>query len=178
MISKFITAVQTRAIARTNRYLVTLNAPKSDKDGRDLATLFCDATALPGLDFASSQSRIYSENREMPYERLYVPITMSFYVDADMVIKTMFDKWQASVVDPETRVMAYYDDYIRDITIQVLQVSESASPPYQVVLHEAWPKSVGAVTMDYTSHEIMKLQVTFLYKWWDNGEPAAQLITT
>jgi hypothetical protein len=37
---------------------------------------------------------------------------------------------------------------------------------YIVTLYECYPKSIGAVQLDYSSKEVMKLQVSMNYKYW------------
>lgn len=179
-LNRFISQVKTRGIARTNRYLVEFYVPGGDQDSNRLAQLFCDAASLPGMSIASQPSRTYGENREIPYgERNYEAITLSFYVDAELKVKDLFDQWQNKIINPTTRHVSYYKDYICEMKISVVDVqagsvtsqggqvvAEVDNVPYTITLHECWPKSIGAVTLDASSKDIMKLSVTFQYKHW------------
>ena len=51
------------------------------------------------------------EFREVPYEKLYEPINMTFYVDNDMQVKKLFDEWMSLISDPSTRTYNYYNNY-------------------------------------------------------------------
>ena len=42
---------------------------------------------------------------------------------------------------------------------------------------EAYPKSVGAVQMDYSSKEIMKIDVTMMFKYWRASEDKFDVVT-
>ena len=168
MIDKFIAEVKNRGLARSNRFLVEFDIPGGDRGSTQLAQLFCDSVSIPGMDIASTPQRIFGEPREMPYERMFSPIVLSFYVDADMKVKYLFDSWIHKIINPVTRNMSYYDDYKRNITIKVLTVAEDEdNPPYEIVLWEAWPKNVTSIVLDSTSNNPMKLQITFQYKYWE-----------
>ena len=169
MITQFISQIRSRGLARTNRYEVAIPFPLTgtypiDGSAARVTNLFCDAVQIPGLNIASTPHRIFGESREMPYERNFEPITMSFYVDSGMVVKSAFDKWIAMIINPFTRTIGYYNDYKRDISIFIETVDGQRA--MQVVLYEAYPKSVGAIQLDATSKDVMRLSVTWQYKNW------------
>lgn len=168
MITQFISQVKTRGLARTNRYDVVIPFPVSTttsfRGAAEVATLFCDQATLPGINISTTPHRIFGEVREMPYEKIYDPVTFSFYVDAELKIRTAFDKWMALIVDPFTRTLGYYNEYVRDIDIYVRNVDDSV--PYKITLFEAYPKTVNSITLDAGGKEVMKMTVTMQYKYW------------
>lgn len=164
-LNSFISEVKTKGLARTNRYEVYLPAALGGSTDLQTARVFCDAIQIPGLNIATTQQRIYGEQRELPYERMVDPLNMSFYVDSEMRVKKMFDMWINSVINPLTKVTNYYNNYVHDITINVLPVDEN-SPSYSVTLREAYPKSVSPIQMDAASREVMKVNVTLMYKYF------------
>lgn len=163
-LNKFISEVKTRGLARHSHYEVQFSLPRTNTQGDRLASIFCAATNLPGKSIATQPSRIYGENREMPYEVMYEPVTFSFYSDSGMELKKAFDRWMNLVIDPSTRQIRYYDDYVRQIDIRLLNVDESE--PYHVILFEAYPKSVQAIQLDYANKEAMRFDVTIQYRYW------------
>lgn len=163
MIAEFITAVKTRGLARTNRYEVIIPFG-TDQKVISLTSIFCDQLVLPGVSLETTAHRVFGETREMPYERIFNPVQFSFYNDSDFLIKAQFDNWMNSVMDPTTRVMRYYADYTKDITIKILNIDESN--PYTIKLHEAYPKTIQDIQMDASSKEVMKVSVTLLYRYW------------
>lgn len=165
-IKEFVSQVKSGGLARSNRYAVIMTLPfVFNSDITKKALMFCDQIQLPGTNFSTTQNRSFGEFRETPYEKLYEHINMSFYVDKDMLIKDMFDKWQSSIYNPQTRVFNYYNNYVTDITIEVQDNKDA--PHYYVTLHECYPKSVGAVQLDYASKDVMKLSVSIAYKWFE-----------
>lgn len=181
MLKDFIAEIKKGALARNNRYAISFTPPtnvqKAYLAGVEPSTLrktilFCDQVQLPGLNLSTVQNRTFGEFRETPYEKLFDNITMSFYVDNDMRVKSLFDSWMASIQDPITRTFRYYDQYTSDMTIEVQDINDKSR--YQCKLFECYPKTIGAVQMDYASKDVMKLSITMQYKYW-TSEPKSVL---
>lgn len=173
MIFEFLGEVKNRGLARTNRYDVIIPLPVSTSNDTDrVASLFCDAVSLPGINIATQPQRFYGEERQMPYERGYEPVTMSFYIDSSMELRTAFEEWINMIVDPNTRAMGYYKDYIRPVEIYIRNIDNSS--PYKITLHEAYPKTVNTIQLDTSSREIMKMTLTMQYKYWTSTSTALE----
>lgn len=168
-LNDFISSVKTTGLIHTNRFSVEFNLPPIiSKYGfaGDLkkVLMMCDTVNLPGLSISTQQSRTYGEYREMPYERLYENINLTFLIDNSMDGKALFDTWINSIQDPATRQFNYYKEYTTDLTVLVQDKSDK--PTYRVKLFECYPKSVSAIQMDYSAKEVMKLQVSMNYRYW------------
>ena len=88
--------------------------------------------------------------------------------------KRYFEAWQKLSYNPQTWSMQYYQDYVG--TVQIFQLDENDNRTYGVELLEAFPKTIGAQTLDYSSTgEIHKLSVTFSYRWWKSLADEADL---
>ena len=164
-----IVSSMSRGMARTNRFSVVMQTPGFlTSDGitpfRDLL-LFCDQAQLPGLTVNTTPIRIFGEVRETPTEYNYEPVTLSFYVDQQMHIKAWFDSWIKNIQYGEERTFRYYDEFVAP-QVQILVQDTLDQSRYQVNLYEVWPKSVGAIQLDYASKDIMKMSVTLQYKYW------------
>jgi hypothetical protein len=78
-----------------------------------------------------------------------------------------FDKWINSIQNPATRSFNFYNDYISDIEIVVLNLENK--PRYYTKLYECYPKSISAIQLDYNSKDVMKFQVSINYRYWESG---------
>lgn len=167
-LDKFIANVKSSGLARTNRYSVFFSPPiyLPGQDAEQVL-LYCDQVQLPSLNFSTIQNRTFGEFREVPYEKLFGDISMSFYVDTDMKVKSIFDKWMATIQDPTTRTFNYYDDYTCDMIISVQDLNDNTT--YRVSMFECYPKTMGAVQLDYASKEVMKLSITMQYKYFETS---------
>lgn len=152
---------------RTSRFAVTMQPPRSlagsVKDIRKIL-LYCDSVNLPGISLQTAEAKTFGEMREMPYNKIYDNINMSFYVDNAMTVKRMFDSWMGAIQNPSTRTFNYYKDYTTDITIEVFDVADKSR--YEVVLYQCYPKAINPVSMDYAGKDVMKLTVSMNYKYW------------
>ena len=172
-LSRFIAQVKAGSMARANRFAVLFSPPSGVSPANmQNILLFCDTIQLPGTTYSTVQNRTFGEFREVPYERLYEPINMTFYVDVDMKVKTLFDNWINVVQNPNTRTFNYYEDYICDLSIEVQDINDNTR--YEVKLFECYPKSIGAVQLDNASKDPMKLSVTLQYKYYTTT-PMTQL---
>lgn len=167
-LNDFIAQVKTIGMARTNRFNVVLTPPqalpKLGNDGLKNILLFCDQVQIPGLSLATIQNRTFGEFREVPYEKLYGDIQMSFYVDNNMAVKGLFDDWMGLIQNPNSRTFEYYDKYVTDMQIEVEDVRNRIR--YRTYIYEAYPKTISPIQLDYSSKDVMKMQVTMQYKYW------------
>lgn len=184
-ISDFVGQIS-NGLARSNRFIVNLTPPSAiaqnmfngstgTQNSIDMRTgsdysklqrilLLCDSAQLPGITLNTAQIRTFGEIREIPFEQNYEPITLTFYVDAEMNVKKLFDMWMMSTQIKDTRKFNYYDSYTTKMSVYVQDMEENNR--YIVDLYEAYPKTVSAVQVDYANRDIMKLSVTMMYKYW------------
>lgn len=182
MLDKFISEVKSQGLAKSNRYLVRFSPPLYGLDSNVPRTLslFCDQVQLPGMNFSTAQNRVYGEFREVPYEKLFDNLNMSFYVDKNMYVKRVFDNWMEAIQNPETRSFNYYKNYTTGMDIEVHDMMDRIT--YVVSLFECYPKTIGPIQLDYSSKDVMKMTVTMQYKYWtsalhsqnDNSEPQVE----
>jgi hypothetical protein len=165
MIKDFVAQVKKDGMARTNRYSVLFTPPATvNPSSLQNMLLFCDQIQIPGLNYSTVQNRVFGEFRETPYEKLYDAINMSFYVDSGLKVKYLFDEWLNTINNPDRRTFAYYNDYISNMSIEVLDLQDKTR--YEIVLYECYPKNIGSIQLDQSSKDVMRLQVTMQYKYW------------
>jgi hypothetical protein len=167
-LNEFIAQVKTIGMARTNRFSVILTPPiklpRLGNEGLKNILLFCDQVQIPGLNLATIQNRSFGEFREVPYEKLYGDLQMSFYVDNNLAVKGLFDDWMNLIQSPNSRTFEYYDNYVTTMQIEVEDIANRIR--HRTYVYEAYPKTVAPIQMDYASKDVMKMQVTMQYKYW------------
>lgn len=165
-INEFISLVKTEGLARNNRFVVYITPPASLASPNTKLRFLCDTASLPGMNFLSNPVMTYGEQREVIYNRSFEPVNLEFMLDQDMEIKRYFDSWQALIVHPVSRMVNYYRNYIGTIEIHQLDGSNKEQSRYVARLHEAFPKSVAAISYSSGSKDISKLSVSIEYKYW------------
>lgn len=168
-VSDFVANIST-GLARTNRFTVLFTPPQAALEGLGLTSLrtvllLCDSASLPGININTAQTRTFGEIREIPYELMYEPINLTFYVDAGMYVKKMFDSWIMYTQIRDTRKFNYYDNYVAK-ELQILVQDMANNNRYVVTMYEAFPKTVSQIQMDYAGRDVMKLNVQMTYKYW------------
>jgi hypothetical protein len=163
----FIAEIKTQGLARTNRFTVQLTPPGSAPAVTRKVLLFCEQASLPGINYATTQNRTYGELREMPYDKLYDNITLTFHVDRDMLVKKMFDDWMQFIQDPITRSFQYYRNYTTDMVIELQDLEDKTT--YQIQMFECYPKAISAIALNAEAKDTMRVSVTFQYKYWSSN---------
>lgn len=155
-------------MAKPQCFAVQLNLPDAlDRVFRSdmrKVVLFCEQAQLPGISFSTNQVRSYGEFKEVPYEKLFEPVNLSFYVDSDMIVKKIFDTWVELIQDPVTRDFNYpkqYTSSMIDIIVSDIQDKQK----YKVTLYNVFPKSIAPIQLDYAAKDVMKLSVTLSYQY-------------
>lgn len=169
-LNDFIANVK-QGLAKTSYFSVELllpdqlvNEKKPIRENLRAIQLFCDQTQLPGISFGTAQVRSYGEFKEVPYEKLYEPVTMNFYVDKQLNVKYLFDSWMEIIQTRSTRTFNYPNTYMAD-TMRIIVEDSEGQVRYAVKLYRCYPKSVAPIQLDYSSKDVMKLQVTFTYQY-------------
>jgi hypothetical protein len=166
-ITDFIAGIKTQGLMRLANYSVDITTPRGMFGVTHLEKIqmFCDSISIPGSNIASSPNRSYGEVREVPYEKLYGTISLTFFVDNTMQTKRFFDNWINIIQNPTTRTFEYYENYISDIVIHVEDIQEETR--YAIKIFECYPKIISPIQMGYDLKEVMKVQVEFNYKYWE-----------
>lgn len=174
-LSEFLSTIKNTELSRTNRFEVMFVTPSSIKSADNkLVSLFCEISNLPGLAITTKGQRIYGPAYQRPVSLEYggEAINMTFYVDRDFKVKSFFDKWMFSIVNPNNYNVAYDDSiipggtkYTTDITIN--QLDQNNNIKYSVKLVEAFPKVITMMDLNMAStNQVHKLNVTFGYRKW------------
>lgn len=171
-VSEFATRIKLDSIAKPSRYFVEIppppiimaSMPKSSDI--ELIGLYCEHTQFPEFALATQTVGATGTNIEMPYEKMYGPVTMSFICDRDMIVKTFFDQWTQATVNAIGGVFNYYSDYVSP-EIVIYQYDENSDATYAVSLFNAYPKVVNDIPLGNTMvNDYSHCMVQFTYEHW------------
>lgn len=168
-LADFIAQVR-NGVAKSTHFTVQLNIPQAlnglepIKSNMNKIILFCDQAQIPGISFGTNQIRSYGEFKEVPYEKLFEPVTLSFYVDSNLIVKKLFDEWISLIQNKETRDFNYPNVYITD-KIDIIVENTQGESVYKVSLNKCYPKAVAPIQLDYAAKDVMKMNVTIAYQF-------------
>ena len=125
----------------------------------------CHTATFPQRSLMTMEHRQNSAPFRTPYSATYDPVTFSFYTDPQLDTRDYFDVWQSAVVNLGTNTMNFYDEYVSDVSITMLdQYGEDA---YKVTLYEAYPLNVGIIDASYSNNnQLTTATVTMSFKSW------------
>jgi hypothetical protein len=98
-----------------------------------------------------------------PGKHTYTDVVITFNVDKDAKIRQTFEEWSNLCHDPVTNFYSTHDVFMADQRLQM--VGYEGQVILEFTLHDAWPKEVAQITMDYTQTEIAQFDVTFTYSY-------------
>lgn len=166
-LNEFISYVKSDGIAKTSHFKVLLPLPEklanSTEFNMQKVMLFCDQAAIPGTSLGTAPVRSYGELKEVPYEKLYEPITLSFYVDATMTVKYLFDSWMALIQNPGSRDFSYPREY--QTTVEIFVENMEGTGVYSCKLFNCYLKAIAPIQLDYAGKDAMKMSVTLSYQY-------------
>ncbi|QZI90529.1 hypothetical protein MYOV003v1_p0205 [Vibrio phage 207E48.1] len=196
-LTNFISHVRNHGVARSNRFRVTIPLPKKVSDqteepdeegimswvktGVRLATIFtggtvegarglqvmCSSVQLPGVNIDTSDVNQNGHSFKVATGTSKTEIDFNFLLTDDMLEKQTIDMWKEVIVDGKTKKVGYYNDYITDIQIDVLNSKDKVT--YSVVLEEAYPVLFNPVELNKEEMDgYIKYQLMFVYKRTSN----------
>lgn len=182
-LNSFISKVKKDGLARNSKFVVLTVPPLclydptrkeqiGDENYTELLAMYCRSAQLPGINFITSTLTINGSHIDVPVEKHYDKVTLSFYVDAGMMTKVFFDNWMDAIQLYSTKGFEYYSRYTTTILIDIL--NEEEQHVYSVELQEAYPISINSNQLDYAMPGLMELQVTFSYKSWKSTKFVVQ----
>ena len=91
--------------------------------------------------------------------------------------RIFFERWQKLAFNEQTWDIGYYNDYVSQIDIYVLDKQDTKR--YGIRLHEAFPKTIGGTDLNQAANnEIIKITVSFAFKYWTNLSASEQAPST
>jgi hypothetical protein len=169
-ISNFISEVNSRGLARPSRFEVFILPPPGlgalTGSGR-FVSLMCESASLPAMSISTKPFRIYGASYQRPVSSEFNGdgITLSFYIDNQMEVKSFFDAWMFKVVNPNSFNVSYQKEYVSQI--KIAQLDEQNTETYSVYLEDAFPRAVNMLDLNMgATNQVHKLNVTFAYRRW------------
>tara|TARA_S200000501_G_scaffold375915_1_gene429221 strand:- start:1032 stop:2102 length:1071 start_codon:yes stop_codon:yes gene_type:complete len=170
-------------------------AGKLNDKSQVLLDLFCFSASIPERTITDEENQqYYGPTRAIAKNVQYSEATFDFYTSVNFEERLYFEAWQNAIVDPVSHNVGYYNDYAKNCMVVITPLTKtftsaleganlsgniesdretirqklgdtSGESAYQVVLLEAWPKTIAAIPMNYeTKDQIVKMSVTIKYR--------------
>ena len=130
-------------------------------------SLRCESVTLPGRNLSSTpDSNVHGPLREVVNNVNYADsVSMVFQASSDLRERVFFEKWQYTAFNPDTWNVGYYNDYIGEVDIYLLNKNEERK--YGLKLKECFPKSIAQTDLSYAANnEMIKLTIDMNFRYW------------
>ena len=144
-------------------------------DPRDIAIL-CQSVTLPGSTIATYEEGLHKQVRKFPYTFIDDEVTMSFLLTNDYYMRKMFDNWMSNIVNKESHLLGYKNDYSVDVIIQ--QLNQKNIPVYGVKLEKAFPTAISSSELSQDNAEFVRFEVTWAYDKYKPEGPLSSTLST
>ena len=133
------------------------------------------ATSLPESTIEEIPIHWQGMASKLPGTRIYSDWTITVNCDNGWTIRQNFEAWMDLINDwyiedetgnnsGESSFASDRNDYLSTQRLRLLDYNLNTTKT--VTLYQAWPKSVGAVTLDYSSQEVASFDITFSYLYF------------
>ena len=148
-----------KGFARPNLFRVAISLIKASKQAK--YQMSCFQAQIPGNNIATTDKD--SGFRSIAYQKIFSDVILGFYVGGDLTQLKYWQEWIDQIIDPITNHHSYYKDYIS--TIKITQENRSGDDVATWTLHDAYPKQVDPIQLDYgTNDAVMTCNTTITYR--------------
>jgi hypothetical protein len=173
--------IMKNGMAMANQFAVTLPSLTNDVSSREISVL-CKSVDLPSKQMMSLDWNVGVFNEKVVNGFATEDITMSFYMLNDYGMKKYFDEWTKLMVDEERGNIAYKDQYQKSVKIYQMvkpqmRIGFDLGPLsidfdllgnsiYSVELEDAFPTTLGAITLSNDADQLVEFSVQMSYTKW------------
>jgi len=134
----------------------------------------CSSVTAPGVSVATTPYRVYGPVRQMPYEIIYGgEVSVTYILSRDMQERAFFENWLNLIIDPKNYKINFYDNYISEMKIHILDRSDAIV--YTSLVEEAYPKMIGDIAMgNDKENEYITQEITFVFRKYTSNYLASR----
>ena len=131
----------------------------------DKVTYLVRTASLPATNIEEGVMNWQGFDFKFGTKSTFEDMTITFSVDIKAKVRRVWEDWMKLIHNPLTNKFGRINSYMAlgDQRLQLLDYD--GTPVMEYKLHLAWPKTVGAVTLDYASTEVAQFDVTLSYAY-------------
>lgn len=185
-VSDFATNLSRTGVSKASLFDVRFTAPRGLVGATDTLrelSLRCDSVSLPNRASASIPIKYYGNVKKHYYGTIDpTPITMTVILSQNLVERDLFLTWQDVALGGIRKPfnaprlgnfnIGYYKDYVSNINIR--KFDDSGKLVMISKLVDAYPSIVGESALSWGDGDIMRLNVTFDYYYFQETYPGSE----
>ena len=91
----------------------------------------------------------------------------TFYCDTDWDVRAYFEEWMQTIVNPQTKEPAFYDEGIGLGEVDVIALDKQDDRAKRWTLKEAFPRLLNITPVAQGGDGVVRVAVTFSYRSWE-----------
>ena len=164
-------------IAKKNKFTVQVTPPTSlvSEIQASKIDFLAKAVTFPARTLGTTTYR--SGGRfalNVPYETTYEGMALTLVNTNDHAPRIFWTDWLEHIQSMDSYNMQYYKKFIGSIKISHFAedqlFAEEAMSSYQIILHDAYPKGIGAMEYSWAGTELAEFDVDILYSRWTKND--------
>jgi len=131
---------------------------------RDLK-YFVKSTVFPSTSISEDVTSYQHINYKSPNKKVFEDWTLTFNMDKEAKLRMAFETWTQKIhgVGSKLNTISMPSSFRRDQDFRLL--GYDLKPILNIKLYNSWPKTIGAINLDYGSQEVATFDVTFSYMY-------------
>lgn len=173
-------AGQFGGFARACRFAVTITPMRTSSGTsrvpRNDLIYMCDAAEFPGRGFGVTEVRYYGPSLALPNNTEYQTANFSFLCRVSSKERQFFDDYMETINPTNSFNFEYAQNYWSEVKIfqfgetPAIAGGDTPGVVYSWRLLKAWPILVNPQPVSWGETDILRLQVTFSYNYWDRPD--------
>lgn len=156
-----VSHVSENHLLEPNRFEVIVTSINRDVEITKAIMFNCHRVDVPGHNIGSFDHSLIGPTRKIPNEELYDDLSMSFYNNHHIEELKVIDKWMKLIGGKETWRMAYYNDIVADMIINIYDLKENLTSVVRIF--EAYPIGVSELELSYAGELPSEITVNWAY---------------
>jgi hypothetical protein len=182
-IGQFMSKVENLGgIARKNRFSVEITPPSGLSSSIQSSTInfLAKTVSFPARTLGTTTYRSGGQfGLSVPYETTFEPVSLTMLNTNNHAPRKFWIDWLEHIQGVASGSghnynMQYYKKFIGQIKISYYNEthSEAFGEDYNVILHEAWPKGIGAIEVGWENQELEDFEIDIMYSRWTSSGAA------
>ncbi|RLA61614.1 MAG: hypothetical protein DRQ78_08570 [Epsilonproteobacteria bacterium] len=161
-INTIVGHVKDNPLLEPNRFEVIITSAKLDLGQYERDIMFnCHRCDIPGHNVGSFDHSIVGPKRKIPNEEIFDDLSMTFYNNHNLDEMKYMNRWMKMIGGNDTWRLAYYNDIVADITINIYDLRENLTS--EVRIFEAYPIGYSEVEFSYAGELPSEITVNWAY---------------
>ena len=116
---------------------------------------------------------MWTENRVHGLEFFGESAAFTFYCDTAWDVRAYFEEWMQTIVNPQTKEPAFYDEGIALGEVDVIALDKQDDRAKRWTLKEAFPRLLNITPVAQGGDGVVRVAVTFSYRSWEASTTGA-----